>query len=273
EVVVHDDAGRPSFGLLQQRAGLSGALETARAARHLPATYYVFDLLAAAGRDLRRVPLQARKRLLADLLPAAGYLRYSEHVERYGRRVFETARQLGLEGIVAKKADSPYRAGRSNDWIKVRARKTGDFVIVGWVAERGNPNAVGAIAVGEYRAGALCYAGRVGSGLNGADRARLKALLTGEPAAEPLADDKEIHWIPPRWVCEVEFREYTGQGHLRQPVFLRLRDDKRPEECVGHFDAPPVAEAAADDSAPSPSAVAAPPPDEVAISNPDKIYF
>src|SRR5690606_2228856 len=88
-----------------------------------------------------------------------------------------------------------------------------------------------------------------------------------------LADEKESHWIPPRWVCEVEFREYTGQGHLRQPVGLRLRDDKRPEECVGHFDAPPGAEAAPVDSAPARSAVAAPPPDEVEISNPDKIYF
>ncbi len=274
EVVVHDAAGRPAFGLLQQRAGLSGALEIARAARHLPAVFYVFDLIAATGRDLRPLPLTARKQLLRSALPSTGPLRYSEHVLNQGLATFESAKRLGLEGIVGKRADSPYRSGRSGDWIKVRTQKTGDFVVVGWAASRSHPSDVGALALAEYRAGELCYVGRVGSGLKAADRREIQALLGGMPAGDAIGADKNVHWVAPRLVCEVAFREYTGQGHLRQSVFVRLRDDKLPEECAGHFDAPAPARIAGPHSDAGGVAADQPPdPGNVAISNPDKLFF
>ncbi len=260
ELVVNDAGGRPSFGLLQQRAGLSGAHEVARAARHLPATVYAFDLLAVAGHDLRALPLTRRKALLKELLPSAGSLRYSEHVAREGRAVFESARQLGLEGMVAKRADAPYRAGRSSDWIKVRARRTDDFVIVGWSPARGNPNDLGALALGEYRNGRLTYVGKVGSGLKATERRELQQQLAELPSAPPLTDAADVRWVGPRLVCEVAFREYTTQGHLRQPVFERRRTDKAPDACVGRFDDPhPV--------------TAAPVARDVTVTNPDKVFF
>ena len=260
EVVVHNAAGRPDFSLLQQRAGLSDAAQVEHAARHLPATYYVFDLLWAAGRDLRPLPLTTRKKLLADLLPACGTLRYSEHMARHGLATYDSARRLGMEGIVAKRADSRYRSGRSNDWIKVRLRKTGDFVIVGWAPARGNARDLGALALGEYRGGSLCYVGRAGSGLTAATRRELLDVLQALPAAGALADDPAVRWVAPREVCEVAFREYTADGHLRQPVFVRRRDDKPATACVGHFDDPRPAAAVALMR-------------EVTVTNRDKVFF
>ncbi len=290
EVVVQDDAGRPSFSLLQQRAGLSGSLAVAEAARHQPAMYYVFDLLSAAGRDLRPLPLLTRKKLLREALPSVGPLRYSEHVRGKGRATFESAKRLGLEGIVGKRADGPYRPGRSADWIKVRSNKTADFVVAGWAPSRSNRDDVGALALAEYRAGVLCYVGRVGSGLAAGTRGELKRLFAEAPQGQTLDADAAVQWVAPGLVCEVSFREYTAQGHLRQPVFLRLRPDKAPEECIGHFDAPAVAAGSGSSGATTnsagtpagsvgaasrPRSGASPPPDpaDVPISNPEKVYF
>lgn len=260
EVVVAGVAGRPDFSRLQQRVAVSGEQRVRRAARRLPATYYVFDLLGAAGRDLRPLPLESRKKLLETLLPALGPVRYSEHVATHGLATFDTARRLGMEGIVAKRAAAPYRPGRSRDWIKVRARNSDDFVILGWSAARGNASDIGALALGEFRAGLLSYVGKVGSGLGGAVRAELAqrfAVVARGPALDP---DPSISWLDPVLVCEVAFREYTAAGHLRQPVFERLRDDKPPDACVGHFDDPQPAK-------PREQA------HEVTVSNRDKVFF
>jgi bifunctional non-homologous end joining protein LigD len=260
EIVVHDTSGRPSFAALQQRAAVSGALEVAAAARHQPATLYAFDLLAAAGRDLRGLPLTRRKRLLQEVLPSTGVLRYSEHVARQGLATYDTARRLGLEGIVAKRASAPYSGGRSKDWIKVRARLSDDFVIAGWSPSKSNRHDIGALALAEYRGGTLTYTGKVGSGLKGEARASLARELAALPPAPALGDAGDVHWVAPRLVCEVAFREYTTHGHLRQPVFLRLRPDKAPRECVGRFDdpQPPTALPAAR---------------EVTVTNRDKTFF
>src|SRR6266571_2436650 len=121
ELVVPDEAGRPSFQRLQNRAKVSRALEVRRAAVETPAVLYVFDLLAFAGFDLRPLPLERRKSLLERVLPRVGPLKYIEHFAKDGEALYEQVVQLGLEGIVAKKADSPYRAGRSSNWLKIRA--------------------------------------------------------------------------------------------------------------------------------------------------------
>ena len=133
ELVVNDATGRPSFSALQARAALTSRAQIIDAGRHQPATLYAFDLLEAMHYDLRESTLEERKRLLERVLPTVGPVRYSHHIPESGLATFAAAQRLGIEGIVGKRAASRYQSGRSNDWIKVRSRRTGDFVIVGWV--------------------------------------------------------------------------------------------------------------------------------------------
>jgi bifunctional non-homologous end joining protein LigD len=131
ELVILDEQGRPSFQRLQNRARVSRAPDIRHAAVEHPATVYLFDLVALEGFDLRSLPLVKRKALLHKLLPEAGPLRYSEHFEKDGEVLYDQAVGLGLEGIVAKKSDAPYKSGRSDLWLKIRADKTSDFVVAG----------------------------------------------------------------------------------------------------------------------------------------------
>ena len=261
EVVVHDERGVPSFARLQRRAAVRGALATAQAARHDPVMAWAFDLPHAGGYDLKRLPLLERKRLLKALLPPVGPLRYSAHVEADGVETFNRMAALGLEGVVGKRADSPYRGGRSDDWLKVRATRSGDFVIAGWAPTKSDANDLGALALAEYRDGTLAYCGRVGAGLGDAQRREVARRLRDLAPGAPLVDDAAVRWVAPTQVCEVAYREYSRSGHLRQPAFLRLRDDKAAAECVGAFDAP----------APAP-----PPPKPalaVHVTNRAKVFF
>ena len=261
EVVVHDAQGRPRFGLLQARAAVRGELATAVAARRDPVTVYAFDLLHAGGWDLKRLPLLQRKGLLRELLPEVGPLRYSDHVQGNGVETFRALTKLGLEGVVGKRADSPYASGRSDDWLKVRANRNGDFVVVGWVPQKGNAADLGALAVAEYRGDELAFCGRVGSGLGQGKRAQVQRALAELAAGERLADDAEVVWVQPALVCEVEYHEYSLTGNLRNPVFVRLRDDKAPAECIGAYHEPTPAQ---EDPAPV---------REVIVSNRDKVFF
>src|SRR5882762_1128028 len=154
-----------------------------------------------------------------------------------GEALYDRAVGMGLEGIVAKKADAPYKSGRSDLWQKIRADKTGDFVVVGYTAPKGSRGGFGALHLGGYADGKLVYAGRAGSGFSGQTLKdvgdQLLALETPRPPFEgPVPAEKESHWVKPELVAEVRYKEVTGDGLLRQPVFLRFRDDKKPEECV-----------------------------------------
>ena len=261
EVVVHDERGLPKFGLLQQRAAVRGEAAVARAAMRNPVTFYAFDLPHACGYDLKTQPLTVRKRLLEEMLPSTGPLRYSEHIEGNGVDAFRAMVKLGLEGVVGKRADSPYRGGRSEDWRKVSTVRTGDFVIAGWVPQKGDAEDLGALVLAEYRGEELTFCGRVGAGLGEATRKEAKRLLAGLGAGQPLSEDRQHRWVRPDLVCEVEFREYSLDGYLRQPAFLRFRDDKSPAECLSAYDAPiPLGEA------PEPRRA-------VAVSNRDKVFF
>lgn len=275
EIVVHDDQGRPSFQRLQNRAGLSRTPEIRRAMVVTPATFYVFDLLAYEDFDLRTLPLEERKEILRRVLPAAGPLKYSEHIPEKGEALYQHVLAIGLEGIIAKKADSPYRAGRSPHWIKVRADRTDDFVVVGYTAPEGSRGGFGALHLADYVDGKLTYAGRAGSGFNSAQlkavHAQLEQLRRPSSAAVgPVPKGKDHVWVEPKLVVEVRYRERTGDHLLRQPVFLRFRDDKKPEECIR-----PAAGPTAEEREPVlPKAASRQPiAHDVKFSNTDKIFW
>ncbi|MBI4409357.1 MAG: DNA ligase D [Gemmatimonadetes bacterium] len=236
EVVVHDDAGIPSFQRLQQRALLTKPADVRRAAAELPASLYVFDLLGFEEYDVRPLPLVERKRLLRLALPQIGALRYSDHVEEQGEAFFEQVAHMGLEGVIAKKADAPYRSGRSPNWLKLKADRSDDFVVVGYTAAQGSRTGFGALHLAAYDAGVLRYAGRVGTGFDDRLLRELRSALDGrrrrKPACEGAPAGGEHAWAAPELVAEVRYREWTDEGFLRHPVFLRLREDKKPEECV-----------------------------------------
>ncbi|HEX6052065.1 MAG TPA: non-homologous end-joining DNA ligase, partial [Gemmatimonadaceae bacterium] len=249
EVVVLDEKGKPSFALLQQRGRLSSPLDVKRAAVELAASFFAFDALALEDYDLRGLPLTRRKQLLQEVVPKLGAVRYLDHIEREGEAFLRQVTVLGLEGIIAKKADSPYRAGRSPQWLKIKAEQTGDFVIVGFTAPKGARTGLGALQLADYVNGALVYAGRAGTGFTEAQLGDIRAMLEPSirpdppchgPVLEPggdirpsetIPETRTTTWVEPTHVCEVRFREWTPDGVLRHPAFLRMRSDKRPHDC------------------------------------------
>ena len=256
EVVINDSRGLPSFALLQKRGRITRRIEAERAALELPSILYAFDLLALEGYDLRALPLVERKAVLRSMLPTVGPLRYSEHFETQGEALFEHAERLGLEGVVGKRAASPYVGKRSTDWIKVNAAKSDDFVVVGYLRAKDGSAGLSALLLGQYRDGALTYAGRAGSGFSSRDLRDFEKLLAALPAAEPPAsapDERGAVWLANGPVVQVKFKQRTADGVLRQPVFMRLREDKAAAECVwpgttdNVADEPEAPSAAADD--------------------------
>jgi bifunctional non-homologous end joining protein LigD len=255
EVVVLDDEGRPSFGRLQKRGRLTRRPEIDRASLEHPAVLFVFDLLAFGDRDTRPLPLVERKRILQKLVPAIGPLRFADHFEGQGADFLEAARRMGLEGIVCKRASSPYRRGRSADWIKVRFQRADDFVVVGFTEPRRGRVGFGALHLAVRDGEGYRYAGRVGTGFDDrqldALRKRLDAERRNSPAATgDLPKGKEHVWTNPAIVCEVRYKEWTADGQLRHPVFVRVRDDKRPEECPAPEERTERIEEIADEPAP-----------------------
>jgi len=249
EVVCLDAKGIPSFSRLQQRGRLSSPIEIRRAVVEFPATFYAFDLLAFEDFDVRPVPLVRRKELLKDVVPALGILRYLDHIETEGEAFLEQVTAMGLEGIVAKKSTSRYRGGRSGDWLKIKAERTGDFVIVGYTKPKGSRSHLGALQLADWVNGTLVYAGRVGTGFDDELLNELHELLdpivrqdplcagpVSAPGKEPLPSEQipettTTTWVDAVHVCEVRYREFTPDGLLRHAAFLRLRNDKSAHEC------------------------------------------
>ena len=235
EVVVLDDEARPSFGRLQKRARLTRRPDIERAALELPAVFFVFDLLAFGDFDMRSLPLSERKRILRELVPSAGPIRFADHFEGRGADFLEAAQRMGLEGIVCKRASSPYRRGRSADWIKVRFHRADDFVIVGYTEpKRGRPG-FGALHLAVLDGDGYRYAGRVGTGFNDRQLEELRGALESKRRDSPAATGalpkgREHVWTEPEIVVEVRYKEWTADGQLRHPVFVRVRDDKRPDD-------------------------------------------
>jgi len=243
EVVVMDASGKPSFARLQQRGRLSSTIDIKRAAVELPATFYAFDLLAFEDFDLRPLPLTTRKALLMEALPRLGAVRTLDHIEREGDAFLAQVAALGLEGVIAKRADAPYRGGRTDAWLKIKTEPSGDFVIVGFTEPKGSRSYFGALQLADMVHGTLVYAGRVGTGFNDALLTEIKALLDpiirrDPPCAPPIGagaveipEIKTTTWVDPVNVCEVRFREWTPDGVLRHATFLRMRHDKNARDC------------------------------------------
>jgi bifunctional non-homologous end joining protein LigD len=241
EVVALDENGRASFSLMQQRTGIRKAGRQGPANQNITVLYYVFDLLFADGYDLRRVALEERKRFLAEMVKAEGPLRVSDHFD-HGISLFEAAKQKGLEGILAKRRASHYHEGRSRDWLKIKITQTVDCVIAGYTDPEGSREHFGAIVLGLYdKKERLIHVGQAGTGFEQAklrEMARLfKQLETDKNPFYGPVEAKHVHWLKPELVAEIKFTEWThetadGGVKLRAPVFLSLRDDKKPEECT-----------------------------------------
>jgi bifunctional non-homologous end joining protein LigD len=236
--VATDDDGRPSFGLLQQRMHVADPAEAVRRAAEVPVAYVAFDLLHLDGHDLTGMPLSDRRRLLDQVLePAARWRTSPLHDD--GPALLAAATAQGLEGVVAKRLDSRYEPGRrTRTWLKVKVRLRQEMVVGGWLPGEGNRTGrIGALLVGYHPAagpGPLTFAGRVGTGFKDAELQRLGRLLddlaTDVCPFDPPPPRAEIlrgpRWVRPELVAELEFGEWTGDGRLRHPSYLGLRDDK-----------------------------------------------
>jgi len=235
EVVVFTDEGKTDFQALQNAfdSSFSG-----------PIVYCLFDLLYLEGYDLRSMALVERKRLLSSLIgqyraDGESLLRYSDHIEGRGSEVLAEACRRGLEGLIAKRADLPYRSGRTRSWLKIKCEQRQEFVIGGFTEPAGSRRGFGALLVGYYEGVRLRYAGKVGTGYSEATLRRLHGTLAAReqphaPFVNPPTgtEARGVHWVKPELVAEVRFAEWTKEGILRQPSFQGLRTDKSAREIV-----------------------------------------
>ena len=243
EIVVLDEQGRASFSLMQQRTGFRERGRRATPRPEVPVLYYVFDLLYLDGYDLRRVPLEDRKRALAAIVCENDSVRVSGHFPENGKALFEVARQKGLEGILAKRSGSFYEERRSRGWLKIKIRHELEAVIGGYTEPEGSRQYFGSIVLGLYdKDGNLVHVGQAGSGFTQMTLASVWKLLKPlETKTNPFHGKvealKKVHWVKPELVAQITFTEWThatneGGPKLRAPVFLGLRNDKDLKECV-----------------------------------------
>jgi bifunctional non-homologous end joining protein LigD len=221
-----------------ERSETSFAKLARRGQEYVPVFYYVFDILWLEGHDVRKLPLRTRKRLLRDALQFHGNVRWTQHRNRDGEAFFKEACRKGWEGLVAKRADSPYVATRSRDWLKFKCEHGQELVVGGYTEPRGSRVEFGALLLGYYDDGELQYAGKVGTGFDTetlhALAAQLKKLGRQDSPFEKPGEIKErnVTWVDPKLVAQIGFTEWTRDHRLRHPRYLGLRDDKDASEVV-----------------------------------------
>ena len=234
EICVLDEQGRARFEMIQPRISANlGAVP--KLAETRPATLFLFDILYVDGYDVRGVSLEDRKRLLNSVVTPNDHIRISESFDTAGDQMFEAARQMGLEGILAKDRRSTYETGRSTRWLKLKVLNEQEAVIAGFT--KGEREYFGALVLAVNEGGRLRHIGQVGTGFDHkqmkAIYERLKPLATKtSPFATKPKIKEEVTWVRPEIICQVRFLEWTHDGILRAPVFVALRDDKAPEEVV-----------------------------------------
>jgi bifunctional non-homologous end joining protein LigD len=200
-----------------------------------PHVFAVFDCLYRAGADLRREPLSARREALEAAVAGSGGLLVSRRLARNGLAAYRAARRRGFEGIVAKDAASVYEERRSTRWLKVKVHQEEEFVVAGFTPPRGSRSHIGALLLGAYERDRLHFVGKVGAGFSEKTLTSLSRLLRplirAKPAFVAAPREKGARWLTPKLVAQIAFQEWTADRKLRQPVFLGLRDDKKPTEC------------------------------------------
>ena len=220
------EGDRTSFSLLQQSHRATVAI-----------TYFVFDILFVDGKDVTKQDLLGRKALLKKTLRWRKPLSFVQHIDEEGEAYLDEACKRGWEGLIAKRAGSPYTKGRSKDWLKFKCSNEQELVIAGYTDPQGARDRFGALLVGYYEGKELRYAGKVGTGYNQQTLRdlfeKMKPLEQDRSAfagAPPLK--KNVHWLKPQLVAQIGFAEWTPEGRLRHPRFIGLRDDKKPKDVV-----------------------------------------
>jgi bifunctional non-homologous end joining protein LigD len=226
EIVVTNEQGKPSFQLLQDY----------RNNIDKPIYYYVFDILSLGNKNTCDLPLLERKKLLKKLIKNKTVIKYADHIEAKGKAFFKAAIKQGLEGIVAKKADSEYYPGRrSGNWLKIKHHKTQEAIIAGFTQPTGSRKYFGALVLGVKENNSLKYIGHTGSGFNNVSLKEVYGLLKpliqkGSPFNGPVQTNMPVTWVKPVLVCEIKYSEWTSDGRMRHPIFLHLRPDKTVKE-------------------------------------------
>lgn len=224
EIVALDKKGVSKFQLLQEYME-----------KPVDLTYQVFDLLYMDGVDLRGMPLIERKKLLEMLLPKKDVLKYSDHIEGYGKQLFKEAQKHHLEGIMAKRRDSTYESRRTEQWMKIKTEKRQEAIICGFTAPRGARDQFGSLVLGMYKKDVLTFVGHAGTGFDrqslAAIHRKLMKLKQPEcPFAKVPKTNDVVTWVKPELICEVKFSQWTTDKQMRHPVFMGLREDKTPKQ-------------------------------------------
>jgi bifunctional non-homologous end joining protein LigD len=215
EIVVFQD-GMPSFQ----------AIQNYKSTLNLPIQFIVFDCLQHNGKDLTKLKLIERKEILRSILPASDVIKYCDHVEGDGIALFEQARKINLEGIIAKRADSKYYSDkRSKEWLKIKNVNVDDFKIVGWTDPKASRQYFGALLLAREIDGKLIYSGDVGTGFTNellkSLYAKIQPLEIDKcPCDVPVKKEKGFHWAKPKYSCQVQYVEITDDGHVRHPSFF-----------------------------------------------------
>lgn len=253
ELVIPDAQGRPQFQALLKRSTVTGTHAIERLSREYPAAFFAFDCLAVDGEDLRGKPLRERRERLTKALEGSTRVRPVEAIEGQGAALLDLVRAQGLEGVVGKRADSKYEGGRRATWVKVPITRLDDFAVVGHAPD------YGAIHLGVFDGERFVYAGKSGSGFGPkqqkAAKPKLDALRVKGPSCGGELPNEEIVFVKPELVVEIRSKRWAPGTMPREPIFLRFRDDKAPEDCIDPRAAPEL---------PAPQA---------ALSNPKKPYW
>lgn len=233
--IVAFEGNRTSFARLQRRMQVRDPEQARRTGVRVH--LYLFDVLYLNGHDITALPLRQRKAALRTLLSFREPIRFTPHRNTDGEAYWRDACRKGWEGVIAKRADSPYQHRRSGDWLKFKCVNEQEFVIGGFTEPRGSRHGFGALLIGYYRADELVYAGKVGTGFDDELLDRLSRRLARIERARPRFSigrlpRSGVHWVKPELVAQIGFTEWTRDGQLRHPRFLGLREDKRPSEVV-----------------------------------------
>lgn len=256
EIIALNELGRPSFQHLQQRMNLTRDSDVLRAEQMVPAYYFVFDVMHVGTTSLSAVKLADRKKILGDILHESSRVKILQHFEDDGVLAYHACVENGFEGIVAKRLDAGYEPGRrSPSWVKLKAQQTAEFVLGGFTPGDGwRANTFGSLLMGYYDdAGKFIYAGSVGTGFDDKllheTMRRIGSLKTVKcPFLKKPAEKRDAVWLVPEVIIEVKFMDWTRDGHLRTPVFLRFRDDKLPGEIKKEKPVPVIPSPGDDDS-------------------------